>query len=1090
MRITNVATVGSTGGHGFFSVLTMLGALLLLWGPTIVAAAAEMLTFPLTRTNATSVVNQYAIEMQLGTIGYARSVYFLPVLYTSTFYDAKNGGPKPLYVPSAELCLNQKEQEEWNKFLRPQQGELVNTTASYMVEWVASVNTKLVNLSLRNGGGAEGKNITVIGMGISNNGTFEWQAAKTKREQKIGDDVEVSLMLWTENPPQRSYSPTFTMREFSDAQGIKQLASRQKYTPPGSNAYAQCMTYLLDNGGVYNYTEDKEFKVEINSDDVGTFDDAVSGWEVKVTNTGTTTVTYQAQEIGGDILNNITVAEMGVNLMTADTQGMGIVALSEIQRMRNKGAWMSGDHVVAIYLGSGDVAGHVVMGGHDRALIDQAHGSAVFEKPKLMDGQFEVQLVDITYVPDGLEGRSLEARSTEGDIAISMNRTQLRLSFNSPTICLPDVILKDLLPHIGAPVYSKELNGYLYEASAKTDYSLRFTLANSTSGNFVNITIPASSLLYRETTNDNPLTDDLIESGREFLLLAPLDASNGGIGYLGRAFLQHLYMVDDSYLNKFFISAINTTAIKEGSSSVMTGSSGLMAPVGVNSVPQESTTPDSDMGHNSISPVVGPVLGGVIGAIALLWLIFLFFYLRKRRARSQLSSQAGDDVADDGEKALEQGMAAMLGPRGERGGRDVCFHPRRESRQFDEIAKEVDIPPLAILRGGRQPVSPISLEPDSTGRIMPFPFTISRNSTHSPRTSSSDKPPPPPVKDEQYFRTVALAHKRFSQPFMKGPHSPLVPSNRKRQSAPVTALETGPYSRYLHDTETTEGIQSPTPIPTYQQLLAYHQARRQRDSYIDSESSNGNENDATTSNTSSTETATLGKVISKGQVAKIRQLSSTPPHVALANMLERRASVGRVIVPGEVVIVPPSRRTSRSSRELLQSSRKSISRSASSHSAEGTTEGAVVGHRRGKSAPSGLGFSLSAPPLPPPRAKDDIFVGGLRVMGVRSGGKMRRVPVPSAPPPRPIEEDEHPTSFLEDATEDGMSSCSSTVLPKGARLVKRSDSESSGEKGPSPVSPLSKKGEGADYFSGEQERDSIVSPVSPLTPPPFEREFP
>ena len=164
MRIASVTTAGSTRGRGFaFNVVAMLGALLLLWNPTIVAAATEMLTFPLTRTNATSVVNQYAVEMQLGTIGYARSVYFLPVLYTSGYYDVKNGGPKPLFVPSAELCLDQMEQEEWNKFLNPEQGGSVNTIAPYEVKWVASVKTKEVNLSLRTGGGAEGMNIAVIG---------------------------------------------------------------------------------------------------------------------------------------------------------------------------------------------------------------------------------------------------------------------------------------------------------------------------------------------------------------------------------------------------------------------------------------------------------------------------------------------------------------------------------------------------------------------------------------------------------------------------------------------------------------------------------------------------------------------------------------------------------------------------------------------------------------------------------------------------------------------------------------------------------------------------------------------------------------
>jgi len=931
---------------------------------------------------------------------------------------------------------------------------------------------------------------------ITNNGVFEWRAGKTKKEQNIGDDVQVSLMLWTDNPPQQSYSPTFTMRELNSTKTAKGLVLSQRSSPVGSKAYTQCMTYLLNNGGVYNYTEDKNFKIESNSDSVRTINDAVSGWKVQITNTGTTAVTYQARGVDGNGLKNITVPGMGVNLIRTNTQGMGVAALSEIQRMRNKEAGMSGDqatNVVAIYLGSGGVAGHVVMGGYNRALIDQAQGSAVFRKKRFMDGQFEVQLVGITYVQNGLEGRSVEARGTTEEVEISMNSTKLRLSFNSPTIYLPDVILKNLLPHLGELEYSEGLNGYLYKASPKTDYALRFTLANTTSGNFVHITIPASSLLYHQTANDNPLTEDLVESGTEFLLLAPLRASSNGIGSLGRAFLQHVYMVDDSYLDRFFISAINTTAVKEDSSSVMIGSIGLMDldSVEVSPMPQVPTPASNDTGHSSASSIVGAVLGSVTGGIAILWLIFLFFYLRRRRARSRPNSQTGDTGADDGEKALEQAVTTIMGTGGKPGVRTVRFHPEREGRRVYGIAKEVDTAPVATLREGKQPISPISPKLNSARRSVPSPLAIVGDSNpSSPCTSISDRPPPPPVKDEHYFRTIALARKRFSQPFIKGPHSPLGPLTRKRQSAPVIALEAMeefPYTPYLVP---TGEIQSPTPIPTYKQLLAYHQARRQRASYIDSESSNGNENDANTSNTSSTETATLGKVIAKGQVAKIRQLSSTPPHVALANTLERRASVGRVVSPCEVVIIPPSRRTSRSSRELLQSPRKSISPAASNRSARGIADGAAVGHRRGKSAPNSLGFSLSAHALPPPRAKDDIFIGGVRVIGRRLGGLARRAPTPSSPPPRYIEEDEFPTSFLEDPTEDEVSSGSSTILPKGARLVKRSDSESSRRKAPSPVSPLSERGDGEDYFSGRQARDSIESTVSPLTLPPFERRFP
>jgi len=156
VRVLSITTGGGARSRAFAcNVIPILGSLLLLWGSTTVTAAPEILTFTLT-----SVMNQYAIEMQLDTIGPARSVYLLPVLYASEYYSAKNGGPKPLYIPSADLCLHQ---EEWNKFLAPGQGESVDTITPYEVKWAVSEGAKEVNLSLRKGSGAEGKNITVIG---------------------------------------------------------------------------------------------------------------------------------------------------------------------------------------------------------------------------------------------------------------------------------------------------------------------------------------------------------------------------------------------------------------------------------------------------------------------------------------------------------------------------------------------------------------------------------------------------------------------------------------------------------------------------------------------------------------------------------------------------------------------------------------------------------------------------------------------------------------------------------------------------------------------------------------------------------------
>lgn len=929
-------------------------------------------------------------------------------------------------------------------------------------------------------------------MGITNNGMFTWQAAKTKKEKMIGLDVQLSLMLWTDNPPRRTYSPTFTIMDIDSETPTKELSIKRSDSPPGSKPYSACMDYLFDNGGVYNHTRDMAFQVDNSDEFTSPSSDAVSGWEVTIACSGSTTA-----NISGD-RKNITISEMGVNLVQADNQGMGLVALSEVQRMRNRDAGMSGDqatNVVGLYLGSGNTPGHVVMGGYDRAFIDQTQGSTVYRKKQSRDGQFEVQLVGVTYIPESTDEKGIsKERALTNEVAILMDKTQLRLSFNSPTIVIPESILNNLLPHLGAPLYNKELNGYVYEASAKSDYSLKFTLANSSSGNFVDITIPATSLLTRETTNDNPLTNTVTESGREYLLLAPLRSSSGNIGFLGRAFLKHTYMVDDSFLGKFFMSAVNTTAVKGGASSLITGSTGLMDAARVNASPSPVpsapvATSDSVIGHTSKTPLVGPLLGGLIGGIAILWLVFLFFYLRRRRARSQFDSvDDGDDV--DGDKALEHGIATIFGSAGKRGMRGNNFIPKKSIvGAFSGMSKKVDMPPEAILRESKQYNTP---EPMAlSGILKPTSKTLALLSPMAP--SLTDEAPPPPVKDEQYYRTVALAQKRFSQPLMPNIERLSDPPNRKRRSAPNPTIDnTVPYARYLRDNDFAAEIQSPHPIPTYQQLLAHHQARRQRESYIDSNSSNANDNDANTTNTSSTETATVGKIIARGQVAKIRQLSATPPHVALANTLERRASVGRVVTPGEVVIVPPSRRTSRSSRELLQSPRKSNSPAGSSHhSREASTEGASVGHRRGKSAPSDLGFPLSPPGLPPSRAQDDIFVGGVRMIAGRTVGPsaiIRRVPVPNSP--KLVEEDSVPPSFLEaSASEDGISSSSSTVLPRKSYLMKRNISDSSKEEAPSPVSPLSERGDGDNHFLGGRGRDTLVSPVSPQTPPPYDRRF-
>lgn len=161
---TDITADGCSGRRWSYNVVIMLAALLVMWSPTLVVGDIGMLVFPLTQI-ATTTVNDYAVQIRLGTTDDSQSIQVLPAFYAAEIYDAKIGGSKPLYVPSAQLCLYQKQQAEWNKFLSPVEGEIINTydrNGTYEVEWAPSVFTKEVNLTLREGSGDEGKNITDI----------------------------------------------------------------------------------------------------------------------------------------------------------------------------------------------------------------------------------------------------------------------------------------------------------------------------------------------------------------------------------------------------------------------------------------------------------------------------------------------------------------------------------------------------------------------------------------------------------------------------------------------------------------------------------------------------------------------------------------------------------------------------------------------------------------------------------------------------------------------------------------------------------------------------------------------------------------
>lgn len=809
------------------------------------------------------------------------------------------------------------------------------------------------------------------------------------------------------------------------------LRKRRNRNLPRINpaAFTACIKRLSDNGGAYNRTRDKDFKPDTDDSFPTTLNDTASGWEVSISETGSTSAILLT-ESG---VEDTSVADLGLNLITNISTGVGVIALSELQMNRNGSA-------VGLYLGYNSSPGHVVMGGYNTALIDSTQGTVVYDKQGDMAGQFEVHLTEIAYLPSG------GSEATADGISIPIDKTPLRLSYNSPINLLPEAILEKLLPHLGSPQYDEEVNGYLYPASPVTDYSLMFTLAGNNS--IARITVPASSLLMQEPTDDNPLTGDVFESGREYLLFSPLRASSpdNGIGYFGRSFLKHIYMVDDYYLQKFFISAVNITSAASKTTNLTSDSAELMlsTPVTVSPVSETTTSaPDSSKDNKpSKSKLVGSILGGLIGGIVILWLIVLFFYFRKRRAQNQLVSQNGDF---EGNKEIEnEKFSASYSGKGRHETRRVGPQTRPTGETVAKTARGFDASPTPTSRSTKKAVLASSPELTRIEETPADPIGSFTDKTHRPPLQSPFKPDP--------HTSGPVVQKRFSEPTIGNSESSYTPRKKRYQSAPVLArgqVAGGPYKHFLLENNGTEDIQATQHILSYHQLLAHHRAHRRYASYLDSESSNGNDNDTSTiTTTTSAETATVGKVIAKGQVAHVRQLSPTSPHVALANSLEsrasfgrvvlpssleRRASIGRVVLPGEIVVLPPSRRTSRSSRELHNTPRKYPSSPTSG--AEGIGNiigGAPLGHRRQRSAPSDLGL-LSRPGLPPQRAQDDIFVGGVRTIGgqtVRPTSSIHSAPVLGYP--QPTVKSSVGTFLFEDSP---SASSSSTVLPLDAKPV-------------------------------------------------------
>lgn len=399
-------------------------------------------------------------------------------------------------------------------------------------------------------------------------------------------------MLWTQNPPRQSISGYFSLNSSSSNIKLNNEASGQ------SN---DCLTYLRSNGGYYDQTRDADFVPGISLG--GNITNPNTAFGVETLAVGSTSLSWSSWS--KEINSAFQLKGMPINLISQSTLGMGIVGLNVLQRARN--SRIPEMDTVALNLGTGSRTGSVVMGGYDNALIDH-NQKAIFSKTGTSG--FEVVLTGISFV----------GSSSENPIS-SLASSNIALAYDSPNIQLPAAILEDLLPLIGSPKFDKDLNGYVYSGTPNTDYSLRFTLEGTES---ISVIVPVSSLLTTDTPDDNPLTSQT-ESGRTYLRLSP--SSDGHPAYLGRAFLQHVYVISaPPIINKFLISAIPSPF--PTARSLIAGSRASLTLFGVDAA-------------NS-KPALGPIVGGIIGGlVVIIGGIAAWVFIRRRKSNRMASQSSG-----------------------------------------------------------------------------------------------------------------------------------------------------------------------------------------------------------------------------------------------------------------------------------------------------------------------------------------------------------------------------------------------------------------------------------------------------------------
>lgn len=428
---------------------------------------------------------------------------------------------------------------------------------------------------------------------IANDGEYTWDASSTFAQHSLTAASDYSLMLWTQNPPRQSISGYFSLGPSSSS--IKSTAEAES---------TDCLKYLGSNGGYYDQTRDTAFIASISLG--GNITNVDTAFDVETLAVGSTSLSWSSWS--DDSNSAFQLEGMPINLISRSTLGMGMVGLNVLQRARNSRAPEM--DTVALNLGTDNRVGSVVMGGYDDALIDN-NQKAVFSKTSTSG--FEVLLTGITYV----------GSSSESPITSNSASSNIALAYDSPNIQLPAEVLASLLPLIGSPTFDKTLNGYVYPGTPKTDYSLRFTLEGS---NSFSIIVPASSLLVTDTPDDNPMTPRT-ESGRTYLRLSP--SSDGHPAYLGRAFLQHAYVISaPPTINKFHMSAIPSPF--PITRSLVAASRESAKIFGVNITKGK--------------PAVGPIVGGILGGLVVIFGGIAAWIFISRRKANRMSSRSDGEL--------------------------------------------------------------------------------------------------------------------------------------------------------------------------------------------------------------------------------------------------------------------------------------------------------------------------------------------------------------------------------------------------------------------------------------------------------------